>query len=586
MADGVDITVKSQLTKVIADLEKIQAAGDAVSDQFKRMGDDVGKNVKGNTKQVETGLQKLQGFGRRVADQLRQDFASLASIQSLSAGLKLSNQFGGSIKEAVSLSDTVRRLGSIFGIAQKDFASFQTDMQKGLAGIGASSEAAANALGGLAETPVRGKANLIEYAKIATQLASVSGQKGQEGTVAKGLAGVITARGGNPNDVNQARSASTEILQIRQATGKSVTEITQALTDIYAKTNKDFQGRLKGGGSTTLAAASLSAGPQSTAFLEKYLGMNRIERKGLEAQGFGEILKQNGQVNSSAILRTLQEAKGRGLGDAQAGLKTYGFSDDEAKGFIRLAEAVKSGGDAINGAKNAQVSLNAEYAKSMSLGDSFRASINKLKGAAAPLISSATQGITDALGKASQTTGGAIAVTAGAAGLAAILSGRGLQGLGGGLLGGALKSKAIEGITGEKVQKVEVINFPAGFGAAGVAGGGGIAALLGKGVAVAGAGAAGYGAGDFARQKYESYVAANPDSQTAQVDRKVDSAIESFFLKIGPKLGLLPALAEPTQKVKDANYGPQPAPQRVDVTVDLKSKDLKSAPAPGRGVSR
>lgn len=588
MAEGVEIPVKSQLAKIVADLEKIQSAAAGLSGQFKKMGDDVGKNVKGNTRQVQNGLQQLQGYGRRVADQMRQDFASLFSMQSLGAGLKLSNQFGGSIKEAVSLSDTVRRLGSIFGIAQKDFASFQSDMQKGLAAIGASSEAAANALGGLAETPVRGKDQLIEYSMIATELASVSGQKGQEGATAKGLAGVITSRGGNVNDMGQVHDTTNQIMQIRKATGKGALEIEAALSDIYSRVNKDFKGRLANGGATSLASASLVGGPQATAFIEKYLAMNRIERKGLEAQGFGEVVKSNGEINTKALLQTLSEAKSRGLGDAQAGLKTYGFSDDEAKGFIRLAEAIRTNGDAINGAKNQVVNLGEEYKHSMSLGDSFRASINRLKGTFAPFIATATQGATDMLGAASHSTAGALAVTGGAAALAAVLAGGGLRGIGGGLIGGALKSKAIEAATGEKVQKVEVINFPAGMGIGGGAAvaGGGIMGALGKGAAVLGAGAAGYAVGDMARQKLDSYVAANPDSTTAQVDKKVDSAIESFFIKLGPKLGLLPELVQPTQRVKDGMYGPQPLPQRVDVNVDLKSKDLKSAPPPGRGVSR
>jgi len=561
---SVEVEVRSQLTKIVDDLQAIQKAAQALSAQMGDTAENVGKKAKEQTRSVKTAMQEMQDFGRRVADQLKNDFKSLASIGSLTAGLKLSNQFAGSAKEAVDLSDTVRRLGSVFGIAGKDFASFQSLLQSGLGQIGLSSESAANALKGLAETPVRGQANLLAYAKTAGELASISGQKGQEGEIAKGAAGIITARGGNVNDTKQLDAVSREILQIRQATGKSVTDITSALQNIYSKTNKDFQGNLKNGGSTSLASASLLGGPQATTFLEKYLGMNRIERKGLEAQGFKGIVGSNGELNVKAIQATMQEAKGRGLGDAQAGLKTFGLGDEEAKGFIRLAEALQQNEKVINGASKSVVDLNDEYRKTMSLGDSFRASINKVKGIFSAPIAGATQGLSNLLGKASGSTSGAIGVTAGAGVLAAVLAGGGIRGLLGGAIGGELKAKAIEAATGEKVQKVEVINFPASFGgASGLASkAGGL--LSGGALATAGTVAAGVGAlaaGAYAGTKLEPLA----DAGLKKVAPGVDAGIQSFVDMLYQKFS-----------------GFQPV-QRVHV--EMKSKDLRQAKPPGRGVS-
>lgn len=590
---SVEVEVKSQLSKIIEDLEKIQKSAQTLSGQMKTSGEDVGKSIDGQTKKVSSALTAMGAFGRRTADQLKKDFMSLGSIASLTSGIKLGEQFGGSVKEAVNLSDTVRRLGGVFGIAKKDFSSFQSLLQSGLGAIGASSDAAANALKGLAETPVRGQANLLAYARTAAELASISGEKGQEGAIAKGAAGIITSRGGNPNDMKQLDSVSNEILQIRQATGKSVTEITTALGGLYAGTNKSFQGSLKNGGSTTLAAASLLGGPQATSFIENFLGKNKFQRLGQEAQGFKNIMGGNGELNAKAIASILSEAKGRGLGDAQAGLSTMGLSDEEAKGFIRLADALKQNESAIQGAHKSVVDINQTYRDSMSLGDSFRASINKVKGAFAPVLSWATQGITNVMQAASHSTGGAIAATGGAAVLAAVLTGGGLRGVGKGLMGNIgdeAKAKAFEAATGEKVQRVEVINFPNGSGSdgmpglgksfleksGGLMGTGGIAAggtaaatgistaaTVAAGVGALGVGvAAGYGLAKGSSKLYD--IAAKTEVGQAaglgELDKKIQSVFDAMWMKL-------------------SGFDPV---HRVHVDVSSKTRDLRATKLPGR----
>lgn len=573
---GAEVTVRSQLLKVVEDLEAIRKASLGVSATLKGLGTDVAKEIDGQNKAVRDGLEKTQSLGRRVADQLRKDFASLFSVGSLTAGLKLSDQFAGSLKESTALSDSVRRFSSILGIAGNDFVSFQNKMIRGLGEIGAGSEAAANALKGLSESPVRGQKNLLEYAKVAAQLSSISGEKGQEGSIAKGIAGVVTARGGNANDLDQMRGVSQEILQIRQATGKGATEVIGMLAELYAKTNADYQRQLRGGGSTTLATAALVGGPQATAFLEKFMGMNRIERKGLEAQGFGNIIQQNGQLNTQAVIATLQEAKSRGLGDAQAGLRTYGFSDDEAQGFIRLAEAMKRSGEAINGARTSVVNLNDEYHKTMGLGDAFRANINRVKGIFAPAISAGTQGLSGVLSGASTSGIGAAAVTGSAAVLAAMLTGGGLRGLGKGLIGGLgdeAKAKAIEAATGEHVQKVEVINFPAGFG--GVAGGAGLLAKAGglalPALGVGAAAAAGVGVGTLLNEYGPTFNGKTSEGYEG-------GAIERLFFKLDKLLG--------GDSAKQVMAGQSAMGQDVRVKVELNKRDLKSTTRPSRGTSQ
>lgn len=572
---GVEVKVQSQLQKIIEDLQAIQKASAGVSAEMKAMGGGVGKEIDEQNKKVKRGLEDTKSFGRRVADQLRQDFKSLFAVQSLTAGMKLSDQFSGAIKESVALSDAVRKFSSVFGIAGKDFVHFQNMMIMGLGDIGAGSESAANALKGLAETPVRGEKNLLAYSKTAAQLGSISGEKGQEGAIAKGISGVIQARGGNPNDTAQLAGVSQEILQIRKATGKSATEIVSMLTELYTRTNSDYQKQMTGGGSTTLATAALMGGPQATSFIEKFMGMNRIERKGLEAQGFKDILGKNGELNTKAILQTLQEAKARGLGDAQAGLKTYGFGDEEAKGFIRLAEAVKASAGAINGAKDSVVDINDEYRRTMSLGDSFRANINKVKSVFAPLISAGTSGLSTGMSAASQSGVGAVAVTGSAAILAAVLTGGGLRGVGKGLmgsLGGEAKAAAVEAATGEHVQRVEVINWPAGMGGiGGIAGkaAGGLA--LGTG-AILGAGALATAAGAVLAAPHAAAEFTKAESKGTHTSMDVSTGERGAFQGGSALQAMLVNFLKGKESTQD-----------VRVKVELNKRELRATPLPGRG---
>jgi hypothetical protein len=88
----------------------------------------VGEETSNNVKKVESFLARLRGLSGRVATQMRGDFTTLASINALQDSLKLSNQFRGTIKDTFTLSDSIRKLGGVFGIAHKDFTKFQTSV--------------------------------------------------------------------------------------------------------------------------------------------------------------------------------------------------------------------------------------------------------------------------------------------------------------------------------------------------------------------------------------------------------------------------------------------------------------------------
>lgn len=564
MADNVQVTVNSQLLKIVDDLKKIEEQGKAVQKQLSDVAEGVGDSTKKNAKDVEGALTKMLNVGRRVANSLKQDFRALLSINALGGALKLSEQFRGSIKETLSLNDTIRRLGGTLGVAQNNFASFQAKMTKGLGEIGLSSDVAARALEGLAQTNVRGEEALLAYSKAAGQLASIGGQKGQEGNIAGGIARVITARGGNASDTSQMKTVAEDIRKASQVTGAKPTEILSSMESMFTTMSADFRKTIGTGGLSKLAAAGQVAGPNATKFLEDYLGKSPIARQALDAQGFKGVVTDKG-IDVEKFRAASKDILARVGGDPRLAAQTLGLSEEAAEGFIRLSESldkVKSAQDAITSSTG---SLDDTYKKTLGAGDAFRANINRVKGMIAGPLSGITQGGTDALAGASESNAGALATVAGGGLLAAVLAGKGLKGIGGGLLGGEMKSQAIEAITGEKVQKVEVINWPNGFGMGGAGGGAaGLPGMLGKAGAVGGVAVGAYAAGSAINSVIDS------TTQGKSADNAYEgNAIERLIYKLDKLTGGANAKAI----------------QKAQIEVELKSKDVKETKRPGRGAS-
>lgn len=600
MADA-KISVRSDLLKIVEDLKVISETAQATSDSLAAASKQLGSEVNDQVSIVSGGMEKIRKFGQGLVKQLGSDFKGLFSVNALVGGMKLSEQFAGSIKQAVTLNDTIRNLAPIFGMTEDRAERFKRNLVKGLGEIGVGSDAAANALQGLAETPVRGEKALEAYAKTASELASISKEKGQEAGIAKGLAGVVTAQGGDPNDPKAMQKVADDIVRIRNATGKSATEALATLSKLFSSANQDFKKRLLQGGGVSLAAAGLIGGQGSTAFLERFMGLSKQERAGYEAQGLGRLVGQNGQLDNKAFESTISEAKNRGSGNAEFGLKTMGMSDEEAKGFLRLAEALRTNGAAVEAARTSVVDINKEYQQTMSLGDSFRASLNHVKGAftglmdklgAPDLINKGTNMLQDA----SHSAIGSAAVVGGTGLLAAMLTGKGLGGIGD-LLSGEAKKTAIEAATGEKVQRVEVINWPASMGGGLLdkvvegAGGANNFKNWGKVLTTGGiAGEAAVGAeGAGAVAGGGALTAAAPFAAAAGVGLLAGQAFK--YINNQTEGGGLEATIQELMDWLKGNDKPRPSlftepPKTVRVTVDTKNKDLKTFPAGSRGVSQ
>lgn len=567
MGQQVELSVRSELKKIVEDLERITQASKGVHDNMAKMGQEVGDSIDAQRKRTETYLTSLRRLSGRVAEQLRGDFKTLLSLGAVKESLNISNQFRGSIKEALTLSDTIRKLGTTFGIAGKDFASFQSRMMKGLGEVGLNSEVAANTLQGLSETPVRGQENLVQYSRTSGELASLSRQQGREGDIAKGIADVIRARGGDVNDVTEMRKVAEDLRRVYNATGKGPTDTLGAMKDIFTGMSKDFRKTISSSGLASLAAAGQVAGPNSTKFLEEYLSKSPIARMALEAQGFKGVVGNNG-LNVEQFRKASKDILGRVGGDPRLAAQTLGISEEAAEGFIRLSASLDKVKTAQEAVRRSTGNIDEQYRQSLGLGEAFRANINKVKQMIAEPISWLSQGITSGLSKASESTGGALGVTAGGGLLAALLAGWGMKGigrgLGGGMASGLLTGAAVEGMTGRQVTPVYVVNaaeIAAGGALGAAAQGGGIAAMLGKGGLGVGALAAGAGAGYMLNEKV-----VEPVLKATGADKELTAVVQL----LAQKLGVLPQIV-------------QARPQRV--IVDLNKRDLKESKQPTRGSS-
>lgn len=575
MAD-VELSVRTQLSRIVKELQDIAEASEQVGKHIGAGTDKVGEGVNEQTEKTGRYLKNLGSLGARVANQLGKDFKALASINAVSGALKFSEMFRGTIKETVVLSDTIRKVGPILGILQGRFAQFQASVTQGLGKIGVSSEAAGRALEGLSTTPVRGEENLKSYIETASKLASITREQGKEGDVAGGLSRVITARGGNPNDPRQMQAVANDVLRIQRATGKAATEVLGALEGLSSKTNPQFRSRVQGGGAVSLATASLIGGKDATTFLENYLSSNKYARFGKDAQGLGGIISQSGGLNLKAMENVIATAKGRGMGDAQAGLTTFGMSDEEAQGFMRLTEAMRKNGEVIDQARSRVVDINQAYRESMGLGEAFRASLNRVKGIAAGPLSYASQKGTDFLEKASGSNTGAAGVVGGAGVIAALLGGFGLRGVGGALAKGA----AFEGATGRQVQPVYVVNANEIGGGSGVGGGlaaggvgGGLAGIAKSALGVAGSAGLGYIIGKAAAESDANKKVLGYTRGRTSEGYEGD-ALERLIFKIDKLFG--GGISGVSGAANEA---------RVRVSIEEKTPNFRATTEPSRGAS-
>ncbi len=582
MSDGVRLSVKSDLNKIIEELQKIRDEAKETNESFSKISKDSSKAVEGSVKRTEGYFDKLKSFGRRTAAQIGSDFKTLFNVGQLAGGLSIANQFKNSVQETVKLSDTIRKLSSVFGIASKDFASFQGKMTKGLGDIGLSSEVAVSALEGLSQTQVRGESNLIEYSKAAGMLGSITGQQGQEGAIAKGMADLIKARGGDVNDAKTMQAVAEDIRRIFVATGAKSTDSLSAMERLFAAMSSDLRKTVTTRGLSQMAAAASAAGPNATAFLEEYLKADTLQRQRLDAMGMKGVVKDTGEIDIDKFKAFAEKTNQMFGSDPRVAAKMLGMTDEAAEGFVRLTQNLDRVKQAQERVSKATGSLNEQYRQSMGLGEAFRSNINRVKGLFGELGGAVSQGATDLLSKAGASDVGSAAVVGGGALAAAVLTGGGLRGLMG-TAKGLGKASAIEAVTGEKVQNVYVTNaaeIGSGLGGvlsgAGAAGGAGKLAKVGKFAgAAAGVGVAAY-AGMEIGKAIEPATTKWLNENTTKTNEKgfEGNLIERGLFRLDRAVG-----------GRISGVSPEQWDRQQKIIVELNKRELKATKQPTRGAS-
>lgn len=593
MSEPIQVSVRSSLQAIIDELEKVKEKANEVTGEMKGAGDSVEEGLHDNTKKVATFFGSLRSLSRRVADQLRGDFKSLVSINAVSESLKLSNQFKGTVSETVSLSDKIRKLGATFGIAKSNFASFQSFMTDGLGELGMSSEVATRVLEALANTPVRKQGALLDYSTQSGMLASVAGETGKEGAIAKGLANVTQSRGGDVNDSGQLSALTEAVRKVFVQTGAAPSQTLDAMEKMFRDMPKDLRKKIGAEGLANLAAVSAVGGPNATKFIEQYNTMSPVERMAIDAQGGGNLLSDKG-LDLDKLGKFIDGAASRVGGDPRLGLKTVGIDPEAAEGLIRLRENMDQVKAAQERISKATGSLNQQYKDSMGFTEAFKANLNRVKKMISEPLATATQTATDVMSSASQSDLGAGAVAVGGGLLAAVLAGGGLKGIGKGLLGGAggivgtlAKKEGAETVLGAKTIPVYVVNaseigtslasklpsFGDAIGNNGLAKGGGFL----KGAGMVGLSAAvGVGIGELIRPYVEEWFAKKTDGALDHGGMKGD-AIDRMMYSVDKALG------GDASKELDAREGQAKRDKRVG-QVRATAPDAPAKPMPGRSV--
>jgi hypothetical protein len=465
VGEKVELSVQSDLGKIISDLQGLQKKAQGAGDQIKRIGSELDKNLQQNTKRTESHFERLRDLGRRVADQLKGYFSNLAdqaagALNNVKADLGMTRQFKDATRGAVELHDVIRKIGGSLGIANDRLVDFQQNITAAFSQAGFGAGEMTRSLQGLAGTQVEGEDNVMAYALKASQLAQNGGQAGQEGEIAKALAGVQRARGIDQNDTVKMAELAEGVR------GRNPLEKLEAQKQLYGGMDDQKRREIGPDAMRGLQAVAKTIGPEMMGALIGELTEGKLKRIGKDAQGLGGIIGAGG-VDFDKLEKSRHIINRIGF-DKTASAGTAGLGEEASKALVMLferfdaakaaqARALKGGGD-----------LETDTRRSRGLVENAAAVKNQvggvISGGMAPLIA----GANDIVGGASKSKLGSAALMGGgyaAAGLGAF----GLSTLSkslGGKLGGAgamadagAKMGIMEQVTGQKTIPVYVVNI-------------------------------------------------------------------------------------------------------------------------------
>lgn len=482
MGDSVELSVQSDMRKVLADLEALQKKAAGVGQQIQRVTTELDRNLGKNAKSTEAHFERLRDLGRRLADQLRGYFANMATqtsqaLEQVKKNIGLKQQFMDATGSAIELHDVIRKIGGSLEIATDRLSGFQRNITKAFTEAGFGAEVAGRALQGIAGTQVSGEGNAQAYALTAAKLAQAGGQGGQEGEIAKAMAGVLQTRGIDQNDIGAMAQLANSVR------GRNPLDKLAGQQAMYGAMEPSQRGKFGPDAMRSFAAIRKEVGPEMDAFISK-MTQGWLDKLPQTAQGLGKIVNKNG-IDFDALNKAAPMLKRLGDDTNNSGA-TLGLSPDEARGLYAMWKHSARARAAQDRARTSDSTIDGQVMERRGLGENFDANKARIGGKIQNGLSPIIGKVSGALGEASKTDAGAAMVMGGgflAASVGALATGALAKMLGGGA-GGALgsatasiaKAGALEQITGQKTIPVYVVNAsefggPLGAGVTGAAGG-------------------------------------------------------------------------------------------------------------------
>lgn len=462
MPNEVVISARVQLDDVMRALQQIQSKGKQTQDALAQASQDSGKKISQNAKLTQTNMEALRSYSRRIAEEIRGAFESMVQIKSLDALGKFGSKIKESVGGAVALGDSIRKLSIALGIAESDMVSFQTKLLDGFSKVGLGADEARNAIEGLAGTGVNSQDALVKYAVTSGQLAQISGEQGQEGAIAKGLAEAMRAAG---KDVNNQADLDRFIkaTQGAMSSGQTATQATSGLADMYGGMSTDDR-KVSPQAYSDIAALTAALGPEVGKTLQEYMSKSKLDQLPQNAQGMGKFFTKEG-IDVKGLSEYFGRAGGRVGFSQEAGLQTLGIGN--VAGANLLAQNGDKAAAAVARSRGFGLSVDQQQQQTMGLGDAAKGVYNKGTKFLNKPLSEATGFATDLVKSVASSEsssqaallGGGLLAFAGAAGsLSKVLKGKGMGKAAGGITSALAKGAAAELVTGQKTVPVYVVN--------------------------------------------------------------------------------------------------------------------------------
>jgi hypothetical protein len=508
--------------KVLASLKEIAKQSREMSRTIEEsIGKDAAKSVKKLEDAAENGSGKIAGFFRNLGTRVKEDLKRAFDMTSVLAGAKFTDELLKGTKQVFDFERAFDRLNARLGLSRKEYASFKTELGKGVAATGASLD---KVLPGVETMAAKGgMKNPKQLADVGTLLGKFSQATGEDtGGISDSIVEILQTQGKAITSQSVKETLDAAIGARNAGAFKSTSEAATAIEGISPYAKRLGIGTREAGG---LAAQASQSGSAGQGILQDFLRMaadKNVDRGKLEGV-FGQKLFNGGKFDASALGK-IDMNRMKGISPEK--FAEIGFGGGASGGdFVRFVEAFKGGQErfkqVIGGADETNKAFSVATDNLASRFDKFKGTLQNAGREVGGGLSTAAEGLISGdmskakAGAAQAGTGltqNAGTIAAGVAGTLAVglLTGGGLRGLlssAGGNAGGLVKGQAAKaaGITPVYVTNAAEIG---GGGAAPIdqigkfAGLGKYAGALGV-AGTVGAGAAALGVGAYAGNKLD-----------------------------------------------------------------------------------